>query len=741
MCCLFHIQTQSGADVIDQTLSPALSNPQTVFRWIFGVLFFVILFNNSFGQVSLEQIIEADAVEDIEVLIQRVGNDNASVRWGAIVTLGQNGKQAGPAIPAIVQVVKNRQENGSIRISAVRAIALIISPSDPSNPAFRDAVPSLITVVPVLAELADSQNSDARSTAASALVRVANFLYARKAVDAIPSLKSAGKILQSSKYAETRRMTEAIDDTVLYLQLLWIKQLLPNWITNYPYVPVIAGVYFLLLTISLFLLWLYPIGLWMINERISDSIEVTLPNWMGGIRLPLRYLLPVGFFHFHPRVLDAWVEKHLETAAKVFAQKPAVKDREIFVPIAVDLDGEPREGLDPAELQPAFLKRQTLILVAGEGGAGKTSLACMLGKSAMNYGQDRRLCKEHAMLPVLLDPDVDLRSEEKHGALLEFIRQQLKMMINESEAPSEKVVKHLLKKRRVLLIIDSLSEMSEVSRSLVRSSIVKLPVNAAIITSRSSEASFKDLGLHTVTPIRVTGDNISIFFGAYLTKRKKRSEFNDTDFFSMCRQFSAMVKDKGTTPLFATLYAEQVICKREKSYRDDLPMNIPDLMLCYLNQLNRSIDGHGLDDRTVHSAAQAIAWECLRQTYRPASARLDAVLKAFGSEEMASSVISYLEQRLKIIKTVGFGKDYLRFTLDPLSEYLASFHVIDKFSGDRDLWNEFFVEADKQAEAPESIMYFLLALHDCCLTNEKKVTIPPFVFEELRARIETVSKN
>src|ERR1044072_2066861 len=107
MCCLFDIQTQSAVDVIDQPFSPAFSNPQTVFRWIFGVLVFVTLFNNSFGQISLEQIIEADAVEDIEVLIQRVGDDNASVRWGAIVTLGQNGKQEGRAVAAIVQVVKN----------------------------------------------------------------------------------------------------------------------------------------------------------------------------------------------------------------------------------------------------------------------------------------------------------------------------------------------------------------------------------------------------------------------------------------------------------------------------------------------------------------------------------------------------------------------------------------------------------------------------------------------------------
>src|SRR5262245_57253940 len=56
-----------------------------------------------------------------------------------------------------------------------------------------------------------------------------------------------------------------------------------------------------------------------------------------------------------------------------------------------------------------------------------------------------------------------------------------------------------------------------------------------------------------------------------------------------------MVGDRDITVLLAKLFAEQMIASKEHCLDDNLPQNIPDLMLSYLNELNRTIAVARLD--------------------------------------------------------------------------------------------------------------------------------------------------
>jgi hypothetical protein len=63
-----------------------------------------------------------------------------------------------------------------------------------------------------------------------------------------------------------------------------------------------------------------------------------------------------------------------------------------------------------------------------------------------------------------------------------------------------------------------------------------------------------------------------------------------------------------------------------------------------------------------------IARECLRETFRPAPAKIEAVLATLGGDS-AQDRINYLERNLRLVHVIGAGRDRVKFALDPLAEY------------------------------------------------------------------------
>lgn len=102
-----------------------------------------------------------------------------------------------------------------------------------------------------------------------------------------------------------KRHASAVRRSVAYLELLR-RGRLGVWLLGYPVVAVAVALYPLLLLACLLLLWRRPVWLLKINEALSRYADVKLPLWLTGPTLPLRHAVLVGFFHHHPRMLDAW---------------------------------------------------------------------------------------------------------------------------------------------------------------------------------------------------------------------------------------------------------------------------------------------------------------------------------------------------------------------------------------------------------------------------------------------------
>ena len=96
-------------------------------------------------------------------------------------------------------------------------------------------------------------------------------------------------------------------------------------------------------------------------------------------------------------------------------------------------------------------------------------------------------------------------------------------------------------------------------------------------------------------------------------------------------------------------------------------------MLSYVNEINRGATDEKI--RAMQNDTKVIAWECLKKTYRPVAAKLNDVLQALGSED-AKIRLELLELSLHLIRTQEQEQDRIRFTLDPLAEYLAGLHLL-----------------------------------------------------------------
>jgi len=670
-----------------------------------------------------------DAKAAVPDLVAALHDPNSTVSDRAAAALISIGPAAVPAlIPAL------HDPNPNIRAFAARVFSR-------SGVEANSAVPDLIAALhdPVMDR-----------NAAAALVSIAASLRDNKRIDTISQLnQEAHELDAASFHAEAQRVRTAADLLEGYRRSLWLNP--EAAIGKHPLTIALGAAYLILFLLCLFLLWLHPLALWRINVWLGADRMVKLPDWVLGLEISLANLLLVGLFRYHSRVLDAWVAEHIGNARQTFLEKRTVEERTDHVPVPL-YDGqriiEDEVELKRECLKPIFAQRRARLLVWGEGGSGKTSLACRIGHWAMAEDMALRLAA-WIMLPVLIEEDLRIEVGKDKTVLTEMIRGQLKELARIDEAPPEGLVRHLLRQQRILLIVDGFSELSEATRDKLSPINPEFDANALLITSRQDEA-LGDVDKRILQPLRIEGGRLSSFMEAYLQQKGARTLFDDHEFFESCDRLTLIASGRDVTVLLARLFADQMIAAKRAqpdALSETLPQTVPELMLEYLSRLN-SKKPQLFDNPTVQAAAKTICWECLRNTYRPASVSFQIVLAALTqadagtplSKEVANAQINYLKERLKVVQEVKGGSE-LKLTLDPLAEYLAALHLLEEYGDDKNDWRDFMKRADNTSGAPEAIKGFLLALRDCLLSQTDQVRpddtrthVRKFVVAELEKR-------
>jgi hypothetical protein len=303
--------------------------------------------------------------------------------------------------------------------------------------------------------------------------------------------------------------------------------------------------------------------------------------------------------------------------------------------------------------------------------------------------------------------------------------------------PTAGFVDKLLADRRILVILDGLSEMpaSPAEPDVVTLENPEFPANALLITSRDEEPDFWPSTI--IEPLRIDTNHLLPFINAYLTG-SGRDALTDSELFDASRHLAELVTmETGITPLLAWLFADQLATlQREETGIQSLPRTIPALMLSYLNSLNRDRSAGDPDDPTLHKAAKIAAWECIRETFRPGQpASKERIRTALAEAHIEKAHLERLET-LRVLKTDEPAQSHVRFELDPLSEYLAALKLVEDYGEREDSWRAFLTDSDSKEGAPKAIRGFLLAVRDCCQLRTPVASTLEGVIKQLAAMYE-----
>ncbi len=377
-----------------------------------------------FGPISLDAIIDALAVHDfrralaarvagslgpsarrsVPQLVEALRSGDSETREESVRTLGRIGADAGDGVPAIVDALRDPQV--AIRLRAMDTLGLLGSAAAPALPELRRA-------------LGDG-TLGSRPRAADALVKIADDMERKEAPADLRQLEGALHDLNAFAPHDLEPQRKALALSIARLRVAeeaqWLDRSVAQMRAN-PWVVTgaVAAMAYVFALAFFGLLGLRWFPLWLLRANTALTFETPIPVFGMVAKIPLRKLLVVGWFHHHPRVLDAWVSQHLHTARRHFVGKDTVRDREVYVPLPVALDDGQVHEIGPAVLAATASETRWCVLIWGEGGSGKTSLACQIARSIMGLEGGRPPSPKPPMLPVLIEPGVGPESSQGRG--------------------------------------------------------------------------------------------------------------------------------------------------------------------------------------------------------------------------------------------------------------------------------------------------------------------------------------
>jgi hypothetical protein len=360
----------------------------------------------------------------------------------------------------------------------------------------------------------------------------------------------------------------------------------------------------------------------------------------------------------------------------------------------------------PEDLSKLFARPRVVVQIVGPGGAGKTSLAMQVARWLFDAENDGVLMG-HPTIVVLLDEDTtDIRAAVKGR-----IRSWLEL---DDDIP-DRLLDVLLKKRRLVVLFDRVSERRPEVISAVERVHSRVALNALLVTSRRT-LNFEGTSHQSLHPEPLGSGTLLYFVTALLRDHEDFGGFSHlTDQLRLGEQFIPLLRtevipgDIPVTPLLVRLFVDRAI-ERLRTYDslEKLPTSIPDLYFDYLRRVNPTDTGHSVISHSeMLRAAQTVAILALGS---------DLVPKEFSESEAQSALPAHEDDGPRVLDRLlengvlsrrdSGAETILRFVLDPVAEYLAAFAYAQRAGSHGTAWADLI----NNAEAAEHADGFALAL-------------------------------
>jgi formylglycine-generating enzyme required for sulfatase activity len=469
--------------------------------------------------------------------------------------------------------------------------------------------------------------------------------------------------------------------------------------------------------------------------------------------------------HYTPADLQSWVDRHQSQLSAAFLGLPSVQARRVHVPLDVCLTlagAAVTEGprlLRPEDLEPLLAAAGShVLLLSGDGGAGKTSLAFAIARWWLE-GKPGGVVR----LPVLIETALGPQ-ETVADRVRSWLRNQLPAAPEEELAAE--LIDALLGAKRLIPIVDHLSELTPAAREQL---LAALPAGLVVVTSRSDDDGFRERPLSRIVPQRIAVERLQAFFLDYLRCKGQGEALSDDDLMPAQAQLKRIVGDKPITVLLAQMFIDDVIDKREEGL---LAGSVPELMLSYVRRLDTPADpalrrraGLEINGSLVQRALRVVALTSHRQgpggqpLFQPLEFSDALARSALMAEEplglglsrdQAEALLGYLIE-LRLLLQPGAAVGLLRFPLDPLADHLAAAEQFERLEEQAlepatlepappeqgaAVWEVFLAALEPRPAAERELMRgFLLALRDGAMAAQgrRALAMPPEVPDRLAA--------
>lgn len=443
-------------------------------------------------------------------------------------------------------------------------------------------------------------------------------------------------------------------------------------------VMIVALVYY---TFWILLWWRWPLAFSRIyTTRFFIELAELQPP-LKHLLLIFDVLFPIRRLVLTPHVMNAWIKANKKHLIRSFEQSEAVRVRGHYVPLPVQLKNngqvELMERPNESLLLRLFNSKRSLVQIVGPGGAGKTTLAVALGhwliQQLNNTGQYTK-----TGIPVLIDSDT--------SDLFTTIMHLLTAWLPNKTIPPA-LVKYMLKKQRLVIIMDALSERKTETQEHFKNIHNHLAVNALIITSRR-EISMPGRDTTILYPQTLTPTSLVHFVIECLKQQNEHPIQDEQDRLAFAAKIAKLVESTHNSVAILPVLVRLIV---DNALRDaeNIPAHIPQVYFDYLLRMHpaHKTASNFLHDHQVIEVAELMARLSLNEKFVPGDFKASAINELLAKDAQYNGIDAvqrFLDNEI-ITSRQSLGILYLRFILDPLAEYLAASRLYDECKQTGDL--------------------------------------------------------
>jgi hypothetical protein len=484
----------------------------------------------------------------------------------------------------------------------------------------------------------------------------------------------------------------------------------PDPVHKRPWFIGIAAVLLLGLTM-LMLLYTKPLAiLGLVVRQGMPEVVGKAGTPQGDLLLSVLRTLLLPVLVRHPRVLDAWVDHHRLALRKAFdvATGKATEKSRAYSPLP--LDGPDGDVIVPSgsALRHFFSGTRIAVEIVGQGGAGKTRLAVQVG--LWIFGGE--------MFP---HPAAALFVDEEFDDLTATLRAKLAAALDTAELPPE-FVTALVRRQRIVLIIDRVSERQPATRAAVETVYRKLPANALVLTARY-EIPLEAQQALLLRPRALDSNTLLGFLGEQLRAAQGEELFqrlNDKAMLvqRLAQQIALGREELHITPLLVRVFVDKAVAlARSQGIEglEHLPANVPEAYFDYVEDVDAAKRNAGFarDEQAeaYRRAVTLLAFLELGDDFRPKAIPAAEVSAVLAADPIVSAqkhdYLKRLEDNGLVVRYLIGAEARVEFVLDPLAECFAAFEHARRCGSDASKWTELLQRVEALGENASG---FLLAL-------------------------------